>query len=32
VFGFHELFHLAVVTASATFYVLVLQYGIPRHV
>ena len=31
VFGYHELFHLAVITASVTFYVLVLRYAVPFH-
>ena len=31
VFGYHELFHLAVITASVTFYVVVLRYAVPFH-
>jgi len=31
VFGYHELFHLAVITASVTFYVIVVQYAVPFH-
>jgi hemolysin III len=31
VFGYHELFHLAVITASITFYVIVLRYAVPFH-
>jgi hemolysin III len=31
VFGYHELFHLAVITASVTFYVIVLHYAVPYH-
>jgi hemolysin III len=31
VFGYHELFHLAVITASATFYVVVVAYAVPFH-
>ena len=31
VFGYHELFHVAVITASATFYVLILRYAVPFH-
>lgn len=31
VFGYHELFHLAVVTASVTFYVIVVRYAVPYH-
>jgi hemolysin III len=31
VFGYHELFHLAVITASITFYVIVVQYAVPFH-
>jgi hemolysin III len=31
VFGYHELFHLAVITASFTFYVIVLHYAVPFH-
>ena len=29
VFGYHELFHVAVITASVTFYVLILRYAVP---
>ena len=31
VFGYHELFHLAVITASTSFYVVVLTYAVPFH-
>jgi hemolysin III len=31
VFGYHELFHLAVITASVTFYVVVVHYAVPFH-
>lgn len=31
VFGYHELFHLAVVMASVTFYVIVVRYAVPYH-
>jgi hemolysin III len=31
VFGYHELFHLAVITASITFYVIVIHYAVPFH-
>jgi hemolysin III len=31
VFGYHELFHLAVITASVTFYVIVVAYAVPYH-
>jgi len=31
VFGYHELFHLAVISASVTFYVIVLHYAVPFH-
>jgi hemolysin III len=31
VFGYHELFHLAVITASVTFYVVVVQFAVPFH-
>ena len=31
VFGYHELFHLAVITASVTFYVVVVHYAVPYH-
>src|SRR6202171_1580201 len=31
VFGYHELFHLAVITASVTFYVIVVHYAVPYH-
>jgi hemolysin III len=31
VFGYHELFHLAVITASVTYYVIVVQYAVPYH-
>lgn len=29
VFGYHEVFHLAVITASITFYVIVVHYAVP---
>jgi hemolysin III len=29
VFGYHEVFHLAVITASVTFYVIVVRYAVP---
>jgi hemolysin III len=29
VFGYHEVFHLAVITASVTFYVIVIHYAVP---
>jgi len=29
VFGYHELFHLAVITASLTFYAIVVHYAVP---
>ena len=29
VFGYHEVFHLAVITASITFYVIVIHYAVP---
>jgi hemolysin III len=29
VFGYHELFHLAVISASVTFYVIVVRYAVP---
>jgi len=29
VFGYHELFHVAVITASITFYVIVVHYAVP---
>ncbi len=29
VFGYHEVFHLAVITASVTFYVVVVHYAVP---
>src|SRR5712692_4066343 len=29
VFGYHEVFHLAVITASVTFYVIVVHYAVP---
>ncbi|MEO8745016.1 MAG: hemolysin III family protein [Candidatus Dormiibacterota bacterium] len=29
VFGYHEVFHLAVITASVTFYVVVMHYAVP---
>jgi hemolysin III len=29
VFGYHEVFHLAVISASVTFYVVVVQYAAP---
>src|SRR5467141_3436728 len=29
VFGYHELFHLAVISASVTFYVVVVYYAVP---
>lgn len=31
VFGYHELFHVAVITASITFYVVVVYYAVPYH-
>ena len=31
VFGYHEVFHVAVITASITFYVVVLKYAVPFH-
>ena len=31
VFGYHEVFHLAVISASVTFYVIVVQYAVPFH-
>jgi hemolysin III len=31
VFGYHELFHVAVITASVTFYVIVITYAVPFH-
>jgi hemolysin III len=31
VFGYHELFHVAVITASVTFYVLIVRYAVPFH-
>jgi hemolysin III len=31
VFGYHELFHLAVITASVTFYAVVIHYAVPFH-
>lgn len=31
VFGYHELFHLAVITATVTFYVIVVHYAVPFH-
>ncbi len=31
VFGYHELFHVAVITASLTFYVVVFHYAVPFH-
>jgi hemolysin III len=31
VFGYHEVFHLAVITASVTFYVIVVHYAVPYH-
>lgn len=31
VFSYHEVFHLAVITASITFYVIVLHYAVPYH-
>ncbi|HZK74361.1 MAG TPA: hemolysin III family protein [Clostridia bacterium] len=31
VFGYHELFHVAVITASVTFYVVVIHYAVPFH-
>jgi hemolysin III len=31
VFGYHELFHVAVITASVTFYVIVVHYAVPFH-
>ena len=31
VFGYHELFHLAVITASITFYAIVVYFAVPYH-
>jgi hemolysin III len=31
VFGYHELFHVAVITASLTFYAVVFHYAVPYH-
>jgi len=31
VFGYHEVFHLAVITASITFDVIVVTYAVPYH-
>jgi hemolysin III len=31
VFGYHELFHVAVITASLTFYMIVIHYAVPYH-
>jgi predicted membrane channel-forming protein YqfA (hemolysin III family) len=31
VFGYHELFHVAVITASLTFYLLIVHYAVPFH-
>lgn len=31
VFGYHEFFHLAVITASVTFYVIIVDYAVPFH-
>jgi hemolysin III len=31
VFGYHELFHVAVITASLTFYAIVYHYAVPFH-
>jgi hemolysin III len=31
VFGYHEVFHLAVISASVTFYVIVVHYAVPFH-
>jgi hemolysin III len=31
VFGYHEVFHLAVISASVTFYVIVVHYAVPYH-
>jgi hemolysin III len=31
VFGYHELFHVAVITASVTFYVLIVRFAVPFH-
>jgi hemolysin III len=31
VFGYHEVFHLAVISASVTFYVIVVRYAVPFH-
>lgn len=31
VFGYHELFHLAVISASVTFYIVVVRYAVPYH-
>ena len=31
VFGYHELFHLAVISASITFYAVVFHFAVPFH-
>jgi len=31
VFGYHELFHLAVITASITYYAVIFAYAVPFH-
>ena len=31
VFGYHEIFHLAVISASVTFYVVMVQFAVPYH-
>src|SRR5438309_10016089 len=31
VFGYHEVFHLAVITASVTFFAIVVYYAVPYH-
>ena len=31
VFGYHELFHLAVISASATFFFVIAHYAVPYH-
>ena len=31
IFGYHEVFHLAVISASVTFYVVVVHYAVPFH-
>jgi hemolysin III len=31
VFGYHEIFHLAVISASVTFYVVMVRFAVPYH-